>query len=187
MSAEREGKHWFIWFMIIFQLTVVLGFFIGLYLLYQDFSFSRRAVLTQGEIVDIDYSDRISGVRAANGGLNIYPTFAFTDPEGNRQTVKPIVAMDGRFSLGDRRDILIDPANPSTRVVLAGWRFYMGIGGIVIMVTAPMAALFIWAQIRLKLRKKRQRLKRNRRARERRARLKAEKLASEKEASAEKT
>ena len=51
MSAEREGKHWFIWFMIIFQITVVLGFFFRLYLLYQDFSFSRRAVLTQGEVV----------------------------------------------------------------------------------------------------------------------------------------
>ena len=166
--------------MIIFQITVVLGFFIGLYLLYQDFSFSRRAVLTQGEVVDIDYSDRTSGLRASNSGLNIYPTFAFTDPAGNRQEVKPIVAMDGRFRLGDMRDILIDPANPSARVALADWRFYMGIGGIVLMATAPMAALFIWAQIRQRLRKNQQRLRRNRKARERRARLKAEKLASKK-------
>jgi len=48
MSAEREDKHWFVWFVILFQLAVVLRFFIGLYLLYQDFSFSGNPPIFRG-------------------------------------------------------------------------------------------------------------------------------------------
>ncbi len=177
MNAKKttEGGHWFIWLVAGFQIIVILGFFCGLWLLYQDFQFSRRAAPTQAEIVDIEYSDRFSGVRGSTGGTNVYPVFSFTDQNGARQTVKPIVAMNGPFRIGDIRNILFDPANPSKRVQLAGWRFYTGIGGIILLVTAPMAALFIWGQIRQKTPENQQRLRRNRKARERRARKRAEK------------
>ncbi len=166
MSAK--GTHWFIWLSAGFQAIVVLGFFFGLWLLFQDFQFSRRAALTQAEVVNIEYSDRFSAVRGATGGTNTYPVFAFTDQNGAPQTVKPMVAMNGRFRIGESRKILYDPVNPSARVQLADWRFYTGLGGIILLVTAPMAALFIWGQIRQKSRRNQQRRKRNRMARERR-------------------
>jgi len=177
MNAKKntEGGHWFIWLMTGLQIAVILGFFFGLWLLFQDYQFSRRAAPAQAEVVDIVYSDRFSAVRGATGGINIYPVFSFIDQNGTRQTVKPIVAMSGRFRIGDIRDILFDPANPSQRVQLAGWRFYTGIGGIILLVTTPMAGIFIWGQIRHKSQKNQQRLRRNRKARERRARIKAEK------------
>lgn len=173
-KSTRDGR-WFIWLITGFQIAVILGFFFGLWLLFQDYQFSRRAAPTQAEIVDIEYTDRFNAVRGTTGGTNVYPVFTFTDQNGVPQTVKPIVAMNGRFRIGDMRDILFDPANPNQRVQLAGWRFYTGIGGIILLVTAPMAGLFIWGQIRQKSRKNQQRLQRNRKARERRARKKAEK------------
>lgn len=180
MNAKKpaESKHWFIWFMAGFQVVVVLGFFFGLWLLFQDFQFSRRAITTQAEIVDIEYVQGQSGVRGTTGGISVYPVFSFTDQNGDKQSVKPIVAMNGPFSIGENREIIFDPTNPSARVQLIGWQFYTGIGGIVVLVTAPMAALFFWGYIRQNSRKNQQRLTRNRKARERRARLKAEKQAN---------
>ncbi len=178
MSAEPEGKHWLVWFIILLQATVVFGFFIGLYLLYQDYSFSRRAVLTSGEVVRIDYGKSVSGMPYATTEINIFPTFAYTDQSGHRQTVTPIVAMAGHFRIGEVHDILIDPTNPTARVALAGWQFYMGIGGITLMATTPMTFIIVWAHIRQKQLENQKRLRRNRKARERRARIKAEKLAA---------
>ena len=177
MSAKKaaDSGRWFIWLMTGFQALIVLGFFLGLWLLLQDFQFYRRAITTQAEIVDIEYSQAQSGVRGTTGSLNIYPVFSFIDQNSGKQSVKPIVAMQGPFSIGENREIMFDPANPSKRVQLVGWQFYTGIGGILLLVTAPIAALFIWGQVRQKSRKNQQRRARNQKARERRARQKPEK------------
>ncbi len=181
MSAKKKagGGHWFIWLVTGFQVLVVLGFFFGLWLLFQDFQFSRRAASTQAEIVDIEYSSSSNGLRWSTQSLNTFPVFSFTDQNGTPQTVKPIVAMDGRFRIGETREILFDPADPSARVQLIGWRFYTGIGGIILLVTTPIVILGIWGRVRGKSHKNQQRLKRNRKARERRARRKAEKQAKQ--------
>jgi hypothetical protein len=177
MNAKKSPQptHWMVKLIIGFQALFILGFFIGLWLLYQDFSFYRRAASTQGEIVDIQTSSTVTTVRGAMPSRNNFPVFTFIDQNGAPQTVRSIVAMDGRFTVGETRTILFDPENPSARVELEGWQFYTGIGGIVLLVTAPITLLFAWGFIRQKRLKQQKRLRRNRKARERRARIKAEK------------
>ncbi len=157
------------------QIAVFAGFFIGLWLLYADYSFSRRAVATEGRVVEIRTTTSPATVTGMMPGISIFPVFEFTDQTGTKQRVSPAVAMPGKFRIGESRNIIFDPAHPEARVQLAGWRFYTGIGGITLMATAPMALIFGWAYIREKRRKEAKRRARNRKARERRARLKAEK------------
>jgi len=179
-QTETNDANWFFYLIYGFQLLMVLALAFGLWTLYNDINFARKAVGVKAEIIAIDYSTSSSGLPYSNSSTTTFPTFSFRDSNGNKQIVRTRISMNGSFKVGDQLQILHLPDSPSSGVTLQNWRWYKGFGMLIIAASLPFVLMFGWSLLPKQRQQHNKRQEKNRKAREYRAKKRHEKQAAKK-------